>query len=306
MKKQILRFSCGNQQQKVKILLPSLFSRKLTTGSCLIFNNNIQRNKTIAKEYPPIDMSWNIKKKSNLSHTYLDLEQSKVAMNELTNLFKNDENIKKEITEIAKMSNESELYDKFIRYLNLMNNTRKLVMTKFAEVFNESEDLNDRRLRMSIGRNSGKDEELLNSVKDLNLYLIQNIFQIDNLETKLKDIRILQVYQQAQEAMYEHFGNEMLLGNLDNNQQEKVLPMTRLWLFNKERELIAEFAKRIAKEEIRQKQLDNNELSEEEKQKPYGKWIEEITLPDNYDTLESPKEWIIYRFVLNDILFRLG
>jgi len=164
-------------------------------------------------------------------------------------------------------------------------------------------DIIDRRLRMALGRQSAKDEDLLKEMQDLQEHIAKSCFGIEKLETRLEDIRVLSIYQMAQQKMAEYFEEKASTMTM-----QEFLPLSRTVLFNIEREMLKNFGRDIAKEDKRKQQYENNELSDEEKMKPYSTWIKEIQVEESeiQHKLDKPEDWITFRFILNDLLFRHG
>ncbi|KAG2378280.1 hypothetical protein C9374_008423 [Naegleria lovaniensis] len=218
-----------------------------------------------------IDFSWDQQQKAKLEHTYLTIEQSKDAVNSLRNEL--EVNLKNDIETISKMSNTTQLNEKYIK------------------------------LRLSLGRNSDKDEALLKEMDDLQLFLAKSCFGIEKLESVLEKIQVLAIYQLSQQKLQEEYESKASTMSISD-----FYPQSRISLFNIERELLKTFAVDIAKVEKRKKQFENNELSDEEKMKPYETWKDEITVEESEITnkLDKPEDWIIFRFLLNDLLYRFG
>lgn len=161
----------------------------------------------------------------------------------------------------------------------------------------------DRRLRISLGRNSAKDEELLNEMDDLQLFLAKSCFGIEKIESILEKMQVLAIYQLSRHKLQEEYESKASTMSISD-----FYPQSRISLFNIERDLLKQFAVDIAKIEKRKRQFENNELSDAEKMKPYEIWKDEITVDESEITnkLDKPEDWIIFRFLLNDLLYRFG
>jgi len=255
-----------------------------------------------------------------INRMLLPHEEAKKALEILISTLNSEPYIQK-ANEIAAMSNETQLFPKFQKYLRFMMDARTAVANQLPAVANSGKDeiQKTEAIRTIIGKFSLMDPGMLKDLSQLYSQLAKQIFNVDLPEKPVIPDRVainifLEAHKTGNRRVYEEHMQEALSTPRDQHREflEKYhVPL----VFEAEMDMLKEQEKLLAVSKkkkvlydryMEMMKEDANSVTNEQWEERAAITFESLTPEDERFELATPAGWIALKFQLSDCLYRLG